>query len=470
MAKVLLGKDHIKNPMLFSTSVENLFISELLPTAPGNFVKVYMLGLMNAEYGLTQDHQTTANVLGMSLEDIENAWAYWEEKGAVRQVYDAEAHAYRIQFISQLDELYGGSSSAEETETGANQVSVVAPAETPIADPMSMVSKTPASSPEDESARLQDLEIAALYEQLQEAKGGTISQMEASRIRDAINIYEITPDVYSYAIKYCQELDNYNVKYITNVALRWKEEGCKDIIQVKELLDKESKRNAEFNRIFQAVGYRRQWTPADREMMTTWLDDWHFSMSEILDACSKTAGMREPDLRYVNRILENKMREAGGINTRKENGAKRSTGSNNTSGGDSYRHNVSRKVLGDYYEYLRNKAELEYQDHRSTARKEIPGMANLLTLEDELRKAIAMSFSFSPKTKEEKKIQRQKSNDLNAQKQKLLEENGYPQDYLDKKYKCEKCRDSGITDTGEFCTCTKDRVEEAYRWNLKRGK
>ncbi len=475
MAKILLGKDPIKNPMLFSTPVENLFISELLPSAPGDFVKVYMLGLMNAQYGLAQDYQTTANVLKLSLEDIENAWAYWEEKGAVRQVYDAAVHAYRIQFISQLDELYGGSTASEEkysaeaaatvenNENAGNSVTEGSKVTAPLPP------KERSASPDDESARLQDLEIAALYEQLQEAKGGSISQMDASRIRDAINIYEITPDVYSYAIKYCKDLDNYNVKYITNVALRWKEEGCKDIVQVKELLDKESKRNSEFNRIFQAVGYHRQWTPADREMMTTWLDDWQFSMKEILDACSKTAGMREPDLRYVNRILENKMKEAGGINTRKDSDSNRSSG-RSSSGGDSYRHSVSRKVLGDYYEYLRNEAELEYQNHRSTARKEIPGMANLLTLEDELNKAIMVSFSFSPKAKEERKVQIQKINDLDAQKRKLLQQNGYPQDYLDKRFKCEKCKDSGITDKGEFCTCTKDRVEEAYRWNLKRGK
>ena len=163
------------------------------------------------------------------------------------------------------------------------------------------------------------------------------------------------------------------------------------------------------------------------------------------------------------------MKEAGGINTRKDSDSNRSSG-RSSSGGDSYRHSVSRKVLGDYYEYLRNEAELEYQNHRSTARKEIPGMANLLTLEDELNKAIMVSFSFSPKAKEERKVQIQKINDLDAQKRKLLQQNGYPQDYLDKRFKCEKCKDSGITDKGEFCTCTKDRVEEAYRWNLKRGK
>ena len=51
MAKIRFKKINTRNPLLFSTSVENLFISELLPAAPGEYVKVYLFGLMNAGFG-----------------------------------------------------------------------------------------------------------------------------------------------------------------------------------------------------------------------------------------------------------------------------------------------------------------------------------------------------------------------------------------------------------------------------------
>ena len=43
MAKIRFKKINTRNPLLFSTSVENLFISELLPAAPGEYVKVYLI-------------------------------------------------------------------------------------------------------------------------------------------------------------------------------------------------------------------------------------------------------------------------------------------------------------------------------------------------------------------------------------------------------------------------------------------
>ena len=602
MAKVRLEKENTRNPMLFSTTVENLFISELLPAAPGNFVKVYLLGLMNAEYGISPEMTSTVNVLNMTVEEIESAWAYWEEKGAVRRVYDANIHAYRIQFISQIEELYGGTTSdagvtrsasyeaggsagmsasgvanggtsagrvarannvaeplraagtpnATNTTDTTHVAGVVAGAlngnstydtgngandagefsrEASIPAPMNSYSRAggpdssdvpemkrtgftgennrngfaadsftespstgsyPASgsvdgmagnasgnatgvaseenSEMDELARLEELEIAALYEQVMEAKGGTISPRDMSRIRDAIRIYNVSPDVYSYAIKYCRELQKYDVNYITNVALRWKEKGCDDIVQVKNLLDQESRRNSEYRSIFQAVGFHRAWTPADRQMMDTWLDDWGFSMAEVLDACRTTAGMRDPDLRYVNRVLQNKMKEAGGIDTRKDGSGSHSGSGSRSGNGDSYQRSVSKRVLGAYYEYLRNEAELEYQNHIETAKREIPQIADVLALENELNKAIMMSFSFNAKAKEERQIQIQKRKDLDLKKRNLLKEHGYPEDYLDKKFKCERCKDTGITDDGQYCTCTKERVNEAYRWNLRRTK
>ena len=37
-------------------------------------------------------------------------------------------------------------------------------------------------------------------------------------------------------------------------------------------------------------------------------------------------------------------------------------------------------------------------------------------------------------------------------------------DYTDIKYACEKCNDTGITGSGERCSCIKQRMEEAEIW------
>ena len=94
-------------------------------------------------------------------------------------------------------------------------------------------------------------------------------------------------------------------------------------------------------------------------------------------------------------------------------------------------------------------------------------MSDILALEREFARAI-VNFDFSPKAKDERKTQLAKRKELEEQKQWLLRENGYPEDYLDLQYRCEICRDTGVTDDGVFCSCTQARAQEAYIWNSKR--
>lgn len=461
MAKIHFRKSANHNPLLFRTSVENLFISELLPAAPGDYVKVYLYGLMNAEYNIPTDRSVMANVLRLRTDDIEKAWAYWEDKGAVKQVYDPSHDTYQIQFISQIEETFG-TEKPENSASAGNRADTaedgISGKQSPSA-PSTPAGKSKEEEEQEELARLEELELRGLYTSYEEAIGRPISTTEMNKITDAVNVYGVTPDVFAYAIKYCSEIEKTGIEYISKVALRWTEEGCRDIAQVRKLLDEDSRKNAVFGRIFREMGFTRLPSPADRDMMTKWMEDWGFKLDQVLEACRTTAGMREPSLKYVNRVLENKLREAGGIDTRKSSGSR----------SDSYQRNVSKRVLGEYYEYLRNNSELEYQEHLEEVRRKIPGMSDLLTLENELSRAI-VNFGFSSRAKQERHIQAQKRRELEEQKRDLLKKYGYPEDYLEKKYKCDICKDYGVTDDGRYCSCAKERVNEAYTWNLKRRK
>ena len=69
------------------------------------------------------------------------------------------------------------------------------------------------------------------------------------------------------------------------------------------------------------------------------------------------------------------------------------------------------------------------------------------------------------------KIEKLKRDNLGAQAmaKRILVSNGYPEDYLERKYKCDICRDTGYTDEGRVCTCAKERAEEAYEWISRTG-
>ena len=71
------------------TTLQNLFFTHFMPQANGNYVKVYLAGLMRC-YG-SKRHQwasvkTIANEQQLSERTVQRAWTYWEEIGLVRRV------------------------------------------------------------------------------------------------------------------------------------------------------------------------------------------------------------------------------------------------------------------------------------------------------------------------------------------------------------------------------------------------
>ena len=55
-------------------------------------------------------------------------------------------------------------------------------------------------------------------------------------------------------------------------------------------------------------------------------------------------------------------------------------------------------------------------------------------------------------------------NELLQERAVLMTDNGFPIDYMDVKYRCSKCGDTGFTDTGEKCSCYEERAREAAVW------
>ena len=85
-----------------ATPVENMFITEYMLRAPGDFVKVYLYGLMLCYHN--QERMTLTSMardLDMTEEDVEHAFRYWARNGLVRQVGDNPV-SYAYMNVKQL--------------------------------------------------------------------------------------------------------------------------------------------------------------------------------------------------------------------------------------------------------------------------------------------------------------------------------------------------------------------------------
>lgn len=94
--------------MFDATPVQNQFILEYMPSAPGDYVKVYLYGLMRCCH--PSEEMTLAQMshdLNLSEEDIRAAYRHWERPGpgppgerrttrlSVRERIPAVSHAGR---------------------------------------------------------------------------------------------------------------------------------------------------------------------------------------------------------------------------------------------------------------------------------------------------------------------------------------------------------------------------------------
>ena len=417
-----------KDVYLFSTEVENLMINEFFTSANGDYVKVYLLGLMRAKHGIVEDRSKTANVLGITPDEIDAAWDYWESVGVIRRDYMPD-DSYRVVFLSQ-------------------------------------------------NSRLVNLDLKHLYDTYESASGRSIPSSDARKIADTIGTFGVSPEVYAYAIKYSSDNGHNDVRYINKVAINWHKEGCNTEADVKALLDKDAKRRYLYGRIFKEIGFNRQWNSGDCEMMDRWFDKFGYNIEEVLEAVKLTAGKREPSLRYVDAVLENKYRKAGGIEPsykpNNQNGAQgpgsaggksmqvEKAGSTNSEGSV----NVSKRVLEEYYKYLREKAVHDQKEKQQRLETEMPIMQKFASIEADIKEKLLAGLGSIGKEKRTELLQRQK--ELIEQKKEFLAVNGYPEDYLEVKYKCPICKDHGIMDDGMRCSCVKERADEAYRWNKDR--
>ena len=71
------------------TTIDNLFITEFMPSANENCVKVYLYGLYKCSSGKDNSLEEFEKKLNISKEDIISIYYYWQEIGIV-QVIDVE--------------------------------------------------------------------------------------------------------------------------------------------------------------------------------------------------------------------------------------------------------------------------------------------------------------------------------------------------------------------------------------------
>ena len=115
------SRQNISNYYLYDTQVENLFIAEYMASAPGEFVKAYLLASMYAQLNMPADDRIIAKAAGVAPEKMEECWAYWEGRGVVRRIYEdpENSSSCRVEFINLREEVFGSREPAAKKSAAA---------------------------------------------------------------------------------------------------------------------------------------------------------------------------------------------------------------------------------------------------------------------------------------------------------------------------------------------------------------
>lgn len=411
-------KSKIKDFYLLDTKIENIFISEYLPAAPGDYVKVFIYGYMYAEHGLSQTTGEMSRQLGISESDIGKAWNYWEKYGVIKKHYLDEGGKvdFCVEFISLKELMYGKATAPVQGEEEKPETNIFG-----------------------------NEDVKKLFDDIESMLGRNMSSTELTEILSWIEDDNIAPEIVLYGFTYCIEKNKRSIKYIGKVIHSWNDDGYYNVDAVKEHLQDVDARFYEYNRVMTSLGMHRLPTEAEKKMMDGWFDELGFNMDKVLEACDQTVRITTPTFKYVNTVLENWAEQADS----------RGTSVNSKT--------VSQNTLNKYYTYLRETAAREAEERRNEVYAKIPRIKEIdeevSRMGATLSKALLMG-----KEKGEAQDIREQMDRLAEERAVTLTDNGYAMDYTDVRYKCSKCDDTGITELGERCTCTAKRMEEAAVW------
>lgn len=284
------------------TIISNLFLDYYMPKANGEYVKVYLYLLralqdISAELSIS----TLADALDHTENDILRALKYWEKQKLLKLDFDSE------QMLTAISLLEIPIPEEEKTTT----------LQTSLAEENKFEAATMEISKGEKSLEMQKksytrnelMQFAAQneYRQLffvcEQYLKKTLAPTEIETILYFYEQLHFSADLIEYLVEYCVGRGKASIHYIESVALSWAKAGITSVAQAKE---KCNTYNKNYFSIMKAFGiYDRQPVEAELSFIDKWIQEYHFSLELILEACKRTMErLHKPSFEYTNKILK----------------------------------------------------------------------------------------------------------------------------------------------------------------------
>ena len=246
-----------------ATPVENIFLQEYMPGAKGEYVKVYLYGLMYTYHPVAGlGLENIAKELTMDVQQVEAAYRYWERKGLVQRISD-EPLRYRYVNAKQLMFM--------RQNTGEDRA----------------------------------------YESFAEALYGAFGNDRQLHGKEVAQAYEWVEDLHLpievvlYLVQFCivNRGRHFTFKAAEKLAVSLAEEKVTTIEEAEEVLSRSKAVEEGTKKVIRRLGKRRQPSQDEMALYQKWTSQWGFDHGAIEAACAETT-KGDPNMAYLDGILK----------------------------------------------------------------------------------------------------------------------------------------------------------------------
>ena len=256
--------------MLFSyTQIPDVFFTEYLSQAQGNYIKVYLYILFLSKYNKDIKLNDMSKKLALPLNVIQEALKYWEENGAITK----KGTGFILNNIQEieLNKLYS---------------------------PKITLSKETIENVEKDKSRSSAIEaINSVFFQ------GIMSPSWYSDIDLWFKKYEFDEEVMIALFQYCFDKSALHKNYVKTVAEAWHNNNIKTFSELDNYYENQEKINKIKKSISKKLGFNRSLTQYEEAYIEKWLQEYNYGLDIIELALKKTTSKTNPNFDYIDKII-----------------------------------------------------------------------------------------------------------------------------------------------------------------------
>lgn len=246
-----------------ATPVDNQFIFNEVPTAPGDAVRVYLYGLTSATNPKAIDSlEQMARELHMSEKEVEAAFRYWERRGLVQRISD-NPKIYRYLSANQVA-LFGGK---------------------PQTDPAYEAFAEALYGLFDNERQIHGKEITRCYEWVEQM--GLPAEVVIAMVKFLIS----------------SKGKNFSIKAAETLAVSLADAKITTVEAAEAFFQRDKRVYLGCKDLLNWMGVYRNPTTREQDYYATWIYQWGFTSEGIIEALEKTDATLNPSFKYINGIL-----------------------------------------------------------------------------------------------------------------------------------------------------------------------